>query len=77
MDKSAMVGEVSHAIREGWKTITETDVEEVVHKEIPSYPFSMWMFHALDDKQREDFPHVLTQLKKEQQYDVLPAEKNK
>ncbi len=35
----------------------------------------MWMYYALDEKQRNEFNHLFGKLKKEQEYGLAPIER--
>jgi hypothetical protein len=75
MDRDALVGESAYAFKEGWKYITEPDVEEVVNTDQVPYNLSMWMYYALDEEQRNDFNHFFVKLRKEQEYGLEPIER--
>ncbi|MCL5427763.1 MAG: hypothetical protein M1321_01120, partial [Candidatus Marsarchaeota archaeon] len=75
MDFDAMIEETAFAFKEGWKNISENDVEEVVNSNQAPYMFSMWMFYALDEKQRSEFSQLFGKLKKEQEYGLEPIER--
>ena len=75
IDRDAIVGETAIAFKDGWKNITESDVEEVVNSSQTPHMFAMWMFYALDEKQRSEFGQLFGKLKKEQEYGLEPIER--
>ena len=75
IDRDAIIGETAYAFKDGWKNISETDVEEVVNSSQSPYIFSMWMFYALDEKQKSEFSQLFGKLKKEQEYGLEPIER--
>ncbi len=75
IDRDAITGETAYAFKEGWKNITENDVEEVVNSSQAPYMFSMWMFYALNERQREEFSQLFGKLRKEQEYGLEPIER--
>lgn len=75
MDKEAMASEVDYAFREGWKSISETDVEEVVNSDLNPHFFSMWLFHAFCGDRREECSQIFDKLKKEFAYGLEPLER--
>jgi hypothetical protein len=65
LDKEAIITEANSAFSEGWKNITETDVEEVVNSNINEYLFSTWLFYAVEKEHREYFKDLLEEMKLE------------
>ncbi len=65
LDKEAIITEANSAFSEGWKNITETDVEEIVNSNINEYLFSTWLFYAVEKGQREYFKELLNEMKME------------
>lgn len=74
-DKEAICGETAYAFSEGWKSITESDVEEVMTSDINNHNLSMWMFHSMCKEERSDIIGVFSRMKKELSYALEPIEK--
>ncbi|MDE1856228.1 MAG: hypothetical protein KGH49_03270 [Candidatus Micrarchaeota archaeon] len=54
MDKLCMISESRHAFDEGWKNITEADIEEVINSRSHGHTFSMWLWSIVPKEQREE-----------------------
>ncbi|MDE1761704.1 MAG: hypothetical protein KGH59_04355 [Candidatus Micrarchaeota archaeon] len=74
-DKNCVLEEATHAIGEGWRNITETDIEEVVNSEINQHMFSMLLFHIVDKDQRQDLMQLHQRLRKEYADGLEPIER--
>lgn len=75
LDKQAISDEAFEAFREGWKCITENDVEEVVNANLNPHIFSMWLFYALGQDERNEYNDLYNKLKKEFAYSLEPMER--
>ena len=75
MDKDALVEEFGYAEKEGWKRITENDVEEVINSERNPYALSMWFYNAIGDKERGNYNNTYSRIKKELAYGLEPMER--
>ncbi len=74
-DKDSLMTEATYAFQEGWKNISEADVEEVVNSEFNPHIFSTWIFSALDEKKKREFLTYFDKLKKDQEYGLEPLER--
>lgn len=75
LDKEALANEFSYALREGWKRVTENDVEEVINNNFNPYVLSMWFYYAVDQRDREEYNAIYNELKKQLAYGLEPMEK--
>lgn len=75
LDKDALAEEFSYALKEGWKRITESDVEEVINGEFSPYALSMWFYNAMDDENRSEYNSIFGKMKKQLAYGLEPMEK--
>jgi len=75
LDKDAIIMEANTAFSEGWKSITEADVEEVVNSNMDDYLLSMWLFYAIEKDKRDYFKSLLQEMKKELADGIEPIEK--
>jgi hypothetical protein len=75
MDKGALAEEFDYARKEGWKRITEGDVEEVINGNFNQYLLSMWFYYAMGEDGREEYSPLFTRMKKELAYGLEPMEK--
>lgn len=64
-DKVAILNEAQCAFSDGWKDISEREIEEVVNSEIRDDLLSMWSFNVLGQDQRQKFMNMLQEIKKE------------
>jgi len=76
LDKDAIITEANAAFSEGWKSITETDVEEVVNSNIGDYLISTWLFYAVEKEKRDYYKSLLEEMKKELADGIEPIEKS-
>jgi hypothetical protein len=74
-DRDGIISEAIAAFNEGWKNITETDVEEVVNSNIDEHMFSMWLFEIVNKEQRQEFWTLLNNLKVEFADGLEPIER--
>ena len=58
--------EFAYAAKDGWKNITESDVAEVKNNPPSPHAFSMWLYHTLDDKHRNEYGQLFDKIRKEQ-----------
>jgi hypothetical protein len=75
LDKDAIIMEANSAFSEGWKSITESDVEEVVNSNIDDYLISTWFFYAIEKEKRDYYKSLLEEIKKELVDGIEPIEK--
>ncbi|MCL5100916.1 MAG: hypothetical protein M1122_03115 [Candidatus Marsarchaeota archaeon] len=75
LDKEAIVAEANKATKDGWQYITENDVEEVVNANFNEHVFSLWLFYAVDKKEREEYLRVFGKFKKNFEYGLEPMER--
>ena len=75
LDKHALVEEFNYAQKEGWKRITENDVEEVINGEVNPYTLSMWFYHTIGEEYREEYSSLFGSMKKQLAYGLEPMEK--
>ncbi len=75
LDKDALVEEFGYALSDGWRKITENDVEEVINSEFVPYNLSMWFYNAIDDRNREQYNSIFSKMKKQLAYGLEPMEK--
>lgn len=73
VDRESFSEEANRAVKSGWRNINESDVDEVVNGNIKPHLFSMWMFYALDEKQRNEFGQMFNKLRQEQEYNMESA----
>lgn len=64
-DKVAILNEAENAFNEGWKEISEREIEEVVNLDIREDLLSMWSFIVLGKDQRQKFINMLQAIKRE------------
>lgn len=64
-DKVAILNEAENAFNEGWKEISEREIEEVVNLDIREDLLSMWSFSVLGKDQRQKFINMLQAIKRE------------
>ncbi len=75
LDRQKILDEASYAFDEGWRNISETDVEEVVSTKVPEHAFSMWVFCALPKDQRPEYKELFSVLKEEFKDGLEPIER--
>ncbi len=75
LDKDAIIMEANSAFSEGWKSITESDIEEVVNSNIDDYLISTWFFYAIEKEKRDYYKSLLEEIKKELVDGIEPIEK--
>ena len=80
LDKDALSEEFAMSAKEGWKSINENDVEEVINgadRNGPFNPFalSMYFYHAMDDHTRKEYTEIFGKMQKELAYGLEPMEK--
>ncbi|MGC8662390.1 MAG: hypothetical protein ACP5RT_01230 [Candidatus Micrarchaeia archaeon] len=75
LDKDAVAMEAKSAFNEGWKNITEKDVEEVVCSKVDEYLLSTWFFYAIPNERRDYFKNLLEKMRKEYVDGIEPIEK--
>ncbi|MDE1825631.1 MAG: hypothetical protein KGH61_00455 [Candidatus Micrarchaeota archaeon] len=75
IERTCMLDETRQAFSEGWKNITESDIEEVVNANTNEYMFSMWLYHVVDKEQRHEFKELHKELKTEYADGLEPIER--
>lgn len=75
LDKDGLSAEFEAALRDGWKKITENDVEEVINGEFNPYALSMWFYNAVEEKDRAHYAGIFNNMKKQLAYGLEPMEK--
>lgn len=75
LDKQALSEEFQYALKEGWKRITENDVEEVINGDFNPYSLNMWFYHAMGDSSRDEYGKIYGKMQKELAYGLEPIEK--
>ncbi|HUB92390.1 MAG TPA: hypothetical protein VL945_00345 [Candidatus Saccharimonadales bacterium] len=75
LDKDGMSDEFNEALREGWKRINESDVEEVINGDFKRYLLHMWFYNAVDDDNRDRYRGIFNNMKKQLAYGLEPMEK--
>ncbi|MGI0141582.1 MAG: hypothetical protein ACREBF_02955 [Candidatus Micrarchaeales archaeon] len=65
MDRMCMLDEAKRAFDEGWKSINESDIEEVVNSNISDHTFSMWLYNIVNKEQRQEFHGLYKRIKLE------------
>ena len=75
LDKDAIIMEANSAFSAGWKSITESDIEEVVNSNIDDYLISTWFFYAIEKEKRDYYKSLLEEIKKELVDGIEPIEK--
>lgn len=75
MDRLCMLDEAKNAFSEGWKNITESDVEEVVNANTSEHVFSMWLYNIVDKEQRNEFKTIHKKLRSEFADGLEPIER--
>ncbi len=73
-DKEAIMNEAQCAFSEGWKEISEREIEEVVNSDIREDLLSMWSFYVLGKDQRQKFLDMLHNIKNEFVDGIEPLE---
>ncbi len=76
LDKNAIAMEASSAFGEGWKNVTEKDIEEVVKSNVDEYLLSTWFFYAVPNEKRDYYKGLLEEMKKEYADGIEPIEKS-
>ncbi|MGB9732728.1 MAG: hypothetical protein ACP5P2_02225 [Candidatus Micrarchaeia archaeon] len=76
LDKDAIIMEANAAFSEGWKNITEKDIEEVINSNIDEYLISTWFFYAVDKEKRDYYKNLLEEMKAELADGIEPIEKS-
>ncbi|HVA82570.1 MAG TPA: hypothetical protein VNF06_00195 [Candidatus Aquilonibacter sp.] len=75
MDRLCMLDEAKHAFAEGWKNITESDIEEVVNSNMSSHTFATWLYNIVDKEQRSEFKIIHQRLRSEFADGLEPIER--
>jgi hypothetical protein len=75
LDKDGLASEFEEAVKDGWKKITEIDVEEVINGEFNPYVLSTWFYNAIDEKERIGYATTFNNMKKQLAYGLEPMEK--
>jgi hypothetical protein len=75
LDKDEVSGEFQEALQDGWKKITENDVEEVINGDFKPYPLSMWFYNAIDEDNRSHYTGIFNNMRKQLAYGLEPMEK--
>ncbi|MDE1846381.1 MAG: hypothetical protein KGH53_03845 [Candidatus Micrarchaeota archaeon] len=75
MDRLCMLDEAKHAFSEGWKNITESDIEEVVNSNVSEHTFSMWLYNIVEKEQRTEFKTLHQKLRMEFADGLEPIER--
>ncbi len=74
-DKDSISNETAIAFNEGWKNVTENDIEEVVNSNINDHTFSMWLHYIVSKEERQKYHDMLNALKAELVDGLEPIEK--
>ena len=77
IDKEGICAETEYAFREGWKSISESDVEEVINSNLNSQQLSLWMYYAVSREKRQKLIEVFEKMRKEMAYNLEPLQKVK
>ncbi|MEM3459935.1 MAG: hypothetical protein QXO24_01790 [Candidatus Micrarchaeaceae archaeon] len=64
-ERDAIMEEARNAFDEGWKNISEVDMEEVLSGSIPDHLFSFWAFNTIPNEDRRDMINLFSEMKKE------------
>lgn len=75
LDRTKILEEASYAFNEGWRNVSETDVEEVVSTRVPEHALSMWVFCALPKDERPEFKELFGMIKEEFKDGLEPIER--
>ena len=62
-DKVAIMNEAQCAFSDGWREISEREIEEVVNSDIREDLLSMWSFYVFGKDQRQKFLDMLRDVK--------------
>lgn len=65
LDRDSVINETVSAFSEGWKNVTENDIEEVVNSNINQHTFSMWLYYVVSKEERQKFKELLDVIKTE------------
>lgn len=75
MDKEGVSNEFQEALKDGWKKITESDVDEVIHNSYKQHLVDMWFYYAVEDSHRNEYTNRFNGMKKELERSLEPIEK--
>ncbi|MEM3744762.1 MAG: hypothetical protein QW759_02900 [Candidatus Micrarchaeaceae archaeon] len=64
-ERDAIIEETHNAFEEGWKNISEADMEEVLSGSIADHLFSFWAFNTIANEERRGIINLFSKMKKE------------
>ncbi len=75
LEKEKILDEAKYAFADGWKNISETDVEEVTSIPVPEHAMSMWVYYALGRPDRQEYKELFGDMKEEFADGLEPIER--